>query len=172
MKKKFILIPLLGVILYTLLSSYAAGPGLSSLERTGASGTIGCGGGGCHGTGASASTTISLQLYSGITPVPAYVAGGIYTIRITGTQTLSTLLLPRFGFQVSVVKTSTTTNAGTMSAIAGTHLTTASGINLVEHGIPLSPTTGIGGAGTTYVVNIPWTAPVAGTGNVSGTTHQ
>jgi hypothetical protein len=167
MKKKIILIPLLGAMLYTLLSSYSAGPGLSGLERTGASGTIGCGGGGCHSTGATASTTLSLQLYSGITPVPAYVAGGSYTIRITGTQTSSTLVLSHFGFQVAVVKSTTTTNAGTLSAVAGKHLTTVSGINLVEHSSSTLATTGTGGSGTTYVVNIPWTAPVAGTGNVT-----
>jgi len=170
MKKKFILTPLVGALLYILLSSYESGPAITAgLERTGASGgTIGCGGLGCHSTGATSTTTLAIQLYSGATLVTSYTGGAAYTIRITGTQTSSSLSLPNFGFQVAVMKTgSTTVNEGTLSAIAGTHTATASGINLVEHSSPILATTGTGGSGTTYVLDIPWTAPVAGTGNVT-----
>lgn len=56
---------------------------------------------------------------------------------------------------------------GTLSAIGGTHTATPSGITVVEQNSPLGATSGSGGAGTTYVVTVPWTAPASGTGNVS-----
>ena len=167
MKKKFIFFPLFGALLYVLLSSYSAGPGLSLLERTGATGTAGCAGGGCHGS--AAGVAVTMQLMSGSTPVTTYTPGTSYTIRITGvfTTSSSTTILPKFGYQVAAVKTAaTSTNAGTMTAPSGSHLATPS-INVVEHSSALSATTGTGGTGTTYVVNIPWTAPVAGTGSVT-----
>jgi len=174
MKKKFILMPLIGALAYVILSSYAAGPGsVLGTDLTGASGTPGCGGSGtgCHNATATASTTIGIQLYNGATLVTGgYVGGTAYTIRITGTQTSASasISLPRFGFQVSVVKTgATSTNEGTLSAITGTHLGTYGRINIVEHSAAIVATTGTGASGTTYVVNIPWTAPVAGTGSVT-----
>ena len=168
MKKNFILLPLLGVFAYVLFSSYAAGPGATVGDRTGASGTPGCATGpGCHASVATTSTTIAIQLFNGSTPVAGYTGGGSYTIRITGTNTGSTSL-PRFGFQVAVVKPGATpVNEGTLSAITGTHLGTYTGINIVEHSMALAATTGTGGSGTTYQVDIPWTAPVTGTGSVT-----
>lgn len=168
MKKKLILLPLSGALLYLFLTSNAAGPGgTSAQERTGASGLAGCGGSSCHGTLSSPGVSLSIQLLSGTTPVTSYSGGGTYTIRLSGINTIASSL-PKFGFQVAAVKTSTTTNAGILSAISGTHLVPVSGINLVEHNpLPLPPTTGTGGGGSSYVVNIPWTAPVSGTGSVS-----
>jgi trimeric autotransporter adhesin len=168
MKKKFILFPLVGILLYLVLSSYSSGPGLSGgLERTGASGFAGCSGIGCHSSVATPEITLTVQLLDGGSPVTSYLPSHAYTIRITGTQTSGSLSLPKFGFQVAVVKTSTTTNAGTLSAISGTHTASAGGINLVEHSSALTATSGLGGIGTTYVKDIPWTSPVAGTGCVT-----
>ncbi len=165
MKKRFILLPLVGTLLYLVLTSNAAGPGsVSGIEGTGASGAPGCS---CHSGSATASTTVSVQLYSGSTLVTSYTGGASYTIRVTGTQTSSSLTLSHFGFQVAAVKTGTTTNAGTLTAIAGTHTTSPSGINLVEQSSAMMATTGTGSSGTTYVVNIPWTAPAAGTGSIT-----
>jgi uncharacterized protein YjdB len=165
MRKKFILLPVLGVFLYVLLSSYSSGPG-SAIGLYGYS--TGCGGGGCHSSGATASTTVVMQLFNGATPVTSYVSGGSYTIRITGTQTSGSLTLPKFGFQVSaVLASSTTTNAGTMTAIASTHTSSPGGINIVEHSTAFVGSTGLGGggSGTNYIVDIPWTAS-ATTGSV------
>ncbi len=165
MKKKIILLPLIGAMIYVVLSGSSAGAGLySGVEGTGASGAPGCS---CHSGAATASTTVSIQLYSGTTLVTNYTGGASYTVRITGTQISGSLTLPKFGFQVAAVNTGTSTNAGTLSAIAGTHPATVSGINLVEQSSAMSSTTGTGGSGTTYVVNIPWTAPAAGTGSVT-----
>lgn len=166
MKKKFILLPFIALLGYVILSSYSSGPGFSSIEGTGVLST-GCS---CHNATATSSTAVSVQLYdaTGTTLLSNYVAGGSYKIRVTGTQTSGSFTLPRFGFQVSaMVGSSTSTNAGTLSAISGTHTVSVGGVNLVEHSSAILATTGSGGSGTTYVVNIPWTAPSSGTGNVT-----
>lgn len=63
--------------------------------------------------------------------------------------------------------TSASANAGTLSAIAGTHAASPAGVNVIEHNSAMPATTGAGAVGSTYVVNIPWTAPAAGTGSVT-----
>jgi hypothetical protein len=170
MKKKFILLPLVGLLFYVLFSSSASGPGATGDgDRTGATGAPGCSGGSCHSTTATAAITVLVQLYdvTGTTLITSYVGGTPYKIRVTGTNTGATIQ-NRFGFQVTAVKTSShATSEGMLAAIASTHLGTYSGINIVEHQMALPPTSGGGGMGTTYVVNIPWTAPMAGTGSVS-----
>ena len=175
MKKKLILLPIAGMLCY-VLSSYSAGPGaklLTTGDRTGATiSTVGCGSG-CHATSATASTALTLELYdaAGTTLITTgYVGGTAYKIRLKGTNTsTSTTNLKKFGFQVSAVKTSSTsTNEGTLTAVAGGHLGTYGGISIVEHSSSLEPATGTGGTGTTYVVpDIPWTAPITGTGSVT-----
>ncbi len=172
MKKTFILLPLVGLFLFITLSSYHLGPGLTlNTDYTGASGTQNCGSGPCHAIVASTSTTIKIELFDmgGALVTTGYVGGTSYKLRVTGTNTGSTLL-PNFGFQLSVVKNGTTTNEGTLSAITGTHKGTyeTPGIVIVEHSSSLAATTlvGGGGAGTMYVQDIPWTAPAALTGTV------
>ena len=171
MKKKYILVPIIALMGYCSLTSYQAGPGLSSLERTGASGgTTGCAGGGCHGS--SAGIGVTVELLSGTTPVTTYTAGASYTVRVTGTYTSSsstTASLPKFGYQVSAMRTgSTTANAGTWgTAPASSHAATAAGINLIEQSTGITATTGGGAPGSTYVISVPWTAPAAGTGSVT-----
>jgi uncharacterized protein YjdB len=172
MKKKFILLSLIGGFCYVVLSGNASGPALmSGVDGTGASGAASCNGV-CHTSTAGTSIVTAVQLIDASTMgvATAYTPGGSYFIRVSANNTSSstTALLPRFGFQVSAVKTSTTTNVGTLSAIAGTHTATSStGINLVEHSSAIVATTGSGGPGTTYSKDIPWTAPVAGTGSVT-----
>ena len=171
MKKKLILLPIAGIFLYLGLSSYSSGPGsMLGADLSGASGTATCStGSSCHSTTSSSTTApaVGIQLLDAGTPVTSYLGSHSYTIRVTGRQTSATLTLPNFGFQISAVNTSTTTNAGTMTASSGGHLGTYGGINIVEQSSALPATTGTGGAGTTYVVDIPWTSPVAGTGSVS-----
>ncbi len=163
MKKNYILFPLFCVCLYVLTTGYNNGAGSHSVHGT----VTGCGT--CHGTSATSSTNIALQLLTtSLSPVTSYVAGGSYIIRITGTQTSSSFSLARFGYQVSAVRTSSpSTNAGTMTAPSGSHVSTPAGINVVEQNSRINATSGSGGAGTTYVVEIPWTAPSSGTGSVT-----
>ena len=158
MKKRLILLPLIAVCLYTILTSNAGGPG----------GDYTAGGCSCHGASAS-TTAVSVQLLNSatLTPVTTYVAGSSYTIRVSGTQTSGAFTLPRFGFQVAAVQTSSPgTSAGTLTPVALSRLITP-GVKVIEHTTALTATSGGGGVGTTYVRDIPWTAPTAGFGGVT-----
>lgn len=165
MKKKFILLPLVGLLIYAILAGNAAGPGTSSShEGTGATATAGCS---CHSSSATSTLTTTIQLLSGGTPVTTYTPGASYTVRITATNSTGSFL-PGFGYQVSVVKdvSGTISNAGTLIAPVGSHTVSpgSSGITVVEHTGSQSPSTGTGSSGSTYSRDIPWTAPAAGTG--------
>jgi len=101
-----------------------------------------------------------------------------YTLKISGTNSTSHTL-PKFGFQVAVVKsagagTSAATSVGTMSSSglpSGVQYTPNSastcGVDVYEQNRALTATTGTGGSGTTYVVTgMPFTAPASGTGAI------
>ena len=172
MKKKLLLLPITCLFLYLGLSSWSAGPGtVLNADLTGASGTATCStGSSCHSSSSSTITspTVAIQFLDAGTPVTTYTGSHAYTIHVVGTQISSTLSLPNFGFQVAPVLTSTTTYAGTMTMPAGGHIGIyGPSIHLAEHSSALPATTGTGGAGTTYVVDIPWTSPIAGSGSVS-----
>lgn len=171
MKKHFILLPFICALCYLVLTSKTSGPALgASVECTGVTGAASCGGGGCHATAAaSSSISTTVQLLSGTTPTTTYTPGGSYTIRVSATNTSSssTAIFPKFGYQVTAVKGSPANNAGTMSAPLGSHSSTISSINIIEHSSPLTATAGSGGAGTLYSVDVPWTAPVTGSGTVT-----
>ena len=155
-----------------LQSSAGGGAFNSGADGTYASGTAnGCT---CHGA-TNATTSVTLELDSAGIPVTHYVAGQSYTIKITGTNT-STVSLPKFGFQVTAVKstgagTSSATNIGLLQSTglpAGLQYTTGASSGLpmavVEHSTRLSPATGTGATGTTYVETVGWTAPATGSG--------
>ncbi len=181
MKKKLILFPVVCALLYVLLTSYSEGPAYMGLgDLTGATGTASCASGPCHGFSATASTTVTVTLLnSSSVPVTTYTAGGTYTIKISGTNTSTTVTnLSKFGFQVSAVKvvSGTTSDAGSFgTAPTGTHVKTPSGgltVSIWEHyngggSAAITATTGSGGTGTTYTETIPWTAPSSGTGCIT-----
>ena len=165
MKKRALLIPVFGIFAYLTLSSDSNGPGGN---KTGSHGA-GAGCGSCHGNSATSGVTVTFELDSAGTPVTRYKPGMLYTLKMIGTNT-TTNSLPKYGTQLSVVKGSGTssTNAGTFSSLpTGTATHTSSGITILEHTTRLSPATGTGATGTTYVVSVGWTAPAAGTGTVS-----
>lgn len=159
--------------LYLTLSSYSGGPGGAiSYDGTGArGGTPGCN---CHGSSATSTTSITLELDSAGTPVTHYVAGQTYNIKLTGTQTSSSLTLPKFAFQLTAVSaatagTASATNAGTLATSglpSGCANRAIGSFRFVEHTGRLSPVSGTGGAGTVYAVAIGWTAPATGSGGV------
>ncbi len=164
MKKKVILLPFVGLLFCLVLSGYRSGPGLvGGIEGTGASGLPGCS---CHNATATPAIAVTIQLLSGGSPVTYYFGGDSYTVRISGLQTSSALSLPKFGFQLAAVKSLTSIGVGAFTAITGTHLSTISTITLAEQSAAMTGVGG-GGMGTTYTVDIPWTAPPAGTGLVS-----
>lgn len=168
MKKNFILLSAVCGIFGLMLSSYSNGPGISGIDATGST----CNASGCHTPLGGTAITTSVQLIdaSTMTSASSYVPGGSYFIRVSAINGSSSLTasLPKFGFQVEAVKTSTpTTNAGTLSAPTGCHTVTVTGVKIVEHSSPLAVTTGTGTSGSTYVKDVPWTAPAAGTGSVT-----
>ncbi len=194
MKKKILLFTAIAGIAYLSFSSYTSGPGFNGYDCTGADASSGAGnptgcgsgamGASCHSTAATSGITVVVELDSaGIalssSGVGHYTPGFTYTVKITGTNT-TTNNLPKFGFQVAAtVGTSpaaTVVNAGTLQSTglpATLHRVIAPGTstsfyaNVVEHATPLSPATGTGGTGTTYIDSFKWTAPVAGTGTIS-----
>jgi|GEM_PF-1977662 len=171
MKQKITLFLFFGLLSF-LLSSYRGGDAAQNgQDCTGATGSSGCS---CHGSSTSISTTVELD--SAGVPVTSYVPGHAYTIKISATNG-TTSTLPKFGFQLTAVQSS---SAGTGSAVdagtwgsvpTGVQLTTpaSSGlpINIVEQSTAITATSGTGANGTVYSESIPWTAPAAGTGSVA-----
>lgn len=166
MTKRFILLPIMCIGAYLLTTGYSGGPGSSGIERTGASATgTTCGGGGCHVSIMPTGIATTVSLMSGASTVTSYTPGASYTIRVAASNPTSTSW-PRFGYQVSA--RSTSGDAGVMTAPTGSHTVTAVGVKVCEHfGVSIACTSGTGGMGSTYVVNVPWTAPAAGTGSVT-----
>jgi uncharacterized protein YjdB len=170
MRKNLILLPLACVMGYLMLTSNSTGPAfMSSEERTGVTGVSNCGGGSCHSSASvSSSINTTVQLLLAGVPVTSYTPGGSYTIRVMGTNTSSssTAIFPRFGYQLTAVKGSPATTAGILSAPTGSHNSLISSVNIIEHNSPIV-CVGSGGPGSSYPVDIAWTAPAAGTGIVS-----
>lgn len=160
MKKKFILLPLVGVLFYLIFSSNAVGPNFVAIPPVGA----GCN---CHTT--SSLTTINMQLLSnpGLTPVTAYAPGNSYFVRITGTNT-DAISLPKFGYQVGVLNSGLTSAGSLTLPDIQSHFVSGGGVTAIEHSSPQDRTTGTGGTGSTYVRTIAWTPPgTPGTGTIT-----
>jgi hypothetical protein len=183
MKIKFLVLILISGFLYLMICSYKDGPGTHGWDCTGAETGLGNPAGcyqshGCHGTSTSATSAINvfLELDSAGYPTTQYVAGGFYTVKITGTNT-SAFHLPKFGFQIGCIKGSaaavTPINTGTwtLPLPSGTHIANPQSgnfvVRVVENGSALAPATGVGDSGTTYSRTFTWTAPAAGTGTIS-----
>ena len=140
------------------------------IDGTGASGGGGCGS--CHNSGSTDAAKVELD--SAGVAVTSYHPGVAYTVKISGTNG-STTTLPKFGFQVAVVKAagagSNPVDAGTWGTMpTSVQLTTGANSGLPETVIEqisaITATSGTGGNGSTYVKSIPWTAPAIGTGSV------
>ncbi|RYZ55514.1 MAG: T9SS type A sorting domain-containing protein [Sphingobacteriales bacterium] len=153
----------LGLLALALSLNYASGPGSSvngSNAVTGAPFNGGATCTNCHGGVSNYGATASMQLISGGNVATVYNPGWNYTLRITRSAP-SVPPAGGFGFQVTSASTTaplyTTVNTwGTPPA--GTALRTISGRQYVEHTSKISN-------GTTQI-NIPWTGPAAGTGQV------
>ena len=189
MKIKFVLFLVFIASLSVVLSSYRVGAAFfGGYDATGAEGTgnltnggvaiVGCSAGStCHNSSTSLNPVVELD--SNGTAVTSYRPGGSYTVKIsaangTGHQ------LPVFGFQLATVLaagggTNNAVQAGTWDSTSLPHNVqyvqgggSGSGLNIpiVEHSDTISAASGTGGAGTTYSVSVPWTAPIAGTGSV------
>ena len=168
MKKAALVVPFFALVAYITFSSHMAG---YTTNVTGSDGTsaIGCGGYGCHGTLPTAGIVDSILLDSAGTGnmVSQYTPGKSYIIRFQAINTISGSALPSCGFQLSVVKGSSYTDAGILDTIPGT-TKFGSGISILVQTdcMACDTSTGAGGMGTVYRVSVPWTAPAAGTGAV------
>lgn len=156
-------------IAYLCFTSYSIGPiagGAGNLS--GSEGSSSCSGGTCHPpsnalfTYASALGIASLYSNPSATyPVlGSYVPGTKYWVKILAGNRKP---LPKFGFQASCVSgTTTKVNAGNIEAIAGSFTAVRPGtIKVIEHTKALSATS------FQYVSVFEWTAPPAGTGDVT-----
>lgn len=153
MKLKFIYILCLSVFAYVVLSSRSSGAAAAGLgNRTGSPGSSGlCSG--CH-SGASYTTNVSIALKDGSNnSVTQYRPGQAYTLEYTITASGGTPT--GYGMQ-SVIFRSNNTNAGTLGT-ALTPNTRITSSTYVEHN----------GVSSTGVFRATWTAPAAGTGNVT-----
>lgn len=159
MKRSFILFPVILVGLYLSLGSNASGPASAGNGiRNGGPGSNGnCAA--CHGGGSGTTTmTISLkEKASGTAADGKYKPGTVYTVTIGGNNAN----LAFFGFQLTAANT-TNHQAGTFGNFGSNkHQTTIGGLQVVEHSQTLAKTNGA------YLAEFDWTAPAAGTGNVT-----
>jgi hypothetical protein len=174
MKKGILLITIIaGIGLY----SFVNGPGANGYDCTGAETGLGnptgCATGptGCHNTIANPDVELSLKIDSAGAPISFYTPGVVYTLTVTGKNHIEGSHLPKFGFQVGVIRGITpgpmVLNAGLLQDLylpAGLRYkganTASFRINMVEHVYPLPVTTGSGDTGSTYKESFTWKAPV------------
>jgi hypothetical protein len=153
-----------------VLSSYRNGAeSHSGYNGTGANGSAGCS---CHTPSTGLSPTVELD--SAGVAVTSYIPGASYTVKISGVNNTGGTL-GSFGFQLCTVLdagagTSSATAIGTWGSSLPTNVRFTQGVGhqlpVIEQSASITATTGSGGAGTTYVESIPWTAPAAGTGSI------
>lgn len=115
----------------------------------------------CHSGGAGI-TGMSLILIDGVTNIPVtnnqYVPSRLYNVQLLGSSTAN---LPKFGFQLTALKSTNNTMAGAFStSAANCAIKTNNSVNYLEHIAPLSQT------GGSYQVDFSWVAPGAGSGMV------
>lgn len=167
MKKRILLMTAIAGLGYLTLTSESTGPAASGNNRCGVlGGTItSCGPGGCHGTGAGPTVTITVDSASTTTAVTHYIPGKLYTIKIHGAGTTNSF----FGFQFAAASGTgaSQVQAGTFSSLpagvaAHTLFGSSSTIQFVEHTTPQAATS----AGV-YDVSFQWTAPSASVGTVT-----
>lgn len=147
---------LLAVASFFIIQSYRLGPAKDDQRTvTGAPFNSGQTCSRCHSGGNFGGSIVTELLDAGNTPITAYSPGSSYTFRITMNKTTGT---PQYGFQTTAAATATSANINNWGALpVNTHNELVSGRNYVEHSTRL----------TSGTINIPWTAPSKGTGEVT-----
>ncbi len=148
--KNYLLLPAVVAFGYLSIQSATGPAGTFSANVTGAPFDAGtCNN--CH-FGGSWSPSVSLQLYSGATPVSVYTPGASYTVRITRSASPALPASGGFGFQLTCATGLASTNYNNWGTLpANTTNIFLSGHNYLEHTTKLSK--------TITQLNIPWTAP-------------
>lgn len=168
MNKKILLSTTSLCFAYLAFTSYSAGPFGSEGNLTGSgSKAASCSGASCHAAGSAKTRAIGTDIITlHKTPtadasdilIGGYVPGTKYYAKLNAYNTSG---LSKFGFQVSCVNASKA-NAGTLAAMAGSNTAVRSGaINVLEQ------TTTLNATSLQYTKVFEWTAPPAGTGNVT-----
>lgn len=152
MKKHLIIICSLSAIFLTT-SAFIIKYSTGIAGRTGSPGESTCSS--CHSSGSGVTTT-------SITGSPAftgnqYIPGQTYTVSITVASTT----LSHFGFDCEILNgtTSSSTNAGTITAISGSSQTMNSGSR--KNAVHISTATG-SGSPSSKTFNFKWVAPLSG----------
>ena len=116
----------------------------------------------CHsGGGFNASTSISLL--SGSNPVTQYTPGANYTLQLKVTSTSGN---PSYGFCLMAATTTTHTDINTWGAIpTGGRKNTVLTRHYIEQTSARTATSTT--PTSSYTIDVPWTAPAAGTGSIS-----
>jgi hypothetical protein len=121
----------------------------------------------CHGGSTNWTAALTLQVLSGTTVVSGsspvvtgnYVPGWTYTVRITRSASATLPANGGWGFQITSATSPGNVNVnGWGTPPANTHNTLLNSHNYIEHGVKLPK--------TQTTIDIPWTAPAAGTGTV------
>jgi hypothetical protein len=178
MLKKIIVLLSVSAISVLALSSYHSGAAASGYDCTGGESAgvgnfanpTGCTTGSCHGSAATSTVTVAIELDSAGVPTTHYKGGMTYTVKITGNNGTGTTL-PKCGFQLACLKgtASTTSNAdgGTWASTglpATTHKvapSTYTQLTVMEQSNVISV------SGNSISESFSWTAPATGTGAVS-----
>lgn len=169
MNKKILLFSASLGMVYLAISGNAAGPGKTGNGNlTGSPGsTATCSGSTCHSAASASNTTTQIGgpiflTVKGGAPEAAglYNPGVTYVVRLAGENKFAR---PKFGFQVTAVKKSDGTKAGTLVATntTQTQLVAIGGRDIIEHKTPINTT--LGGL---CDITFEWTAPPTGTGDV------
>ena len=142
-----------------VLSNAAGTVSASRGGRTGASfDTSSCSG--CHSGATFAGASVTVQLLSGSTPVTTYIPGSNYTVQVKVVRTGISTAGYYYGYQVVGVKASDNSDvAGWGTPPAGSHSAVWNARTYVEQSATIH-------ALAAASINIPWTAPASGTGNV------
>ena len=159
---RYFILPTWLFICVFIWTGYSGGPGNNGVFATGSptssgSNEITCAE--CH-SGGNFGTSVKVEVFkSGTTtsPITQYNPGQSYDVRVTVTTSLSVPSGGGYGFQMTAMKNTTKTQAGTFGTPpSGMRVLTANNRQYAEHTTKSSSNT----------FKIAWAAPAQGTGNV------
>lgn len=153
MKTRIIYTLFLTVSVALMIGSFSSGPASSGLDRSGSPLANGAFCGDCH-QGGSFNPTLTFEVLDGDDPIQNYIPGQTYTVRFTLEATNNPAA---YGFQMVALQGNDNEDAGTFATPpAGFQLSELNNRTYVEHASRSS----------TNVLEVEWTAPDAGTGDV------
>lgn len=160
MKKLILLFTCVSGLLYLTLTSSSTGASATPKGHDAA--ISGCGGGGCHGS-ASTATTSSIALKEKVSGTAVtngkYEPGKTYEVTVTGNNSSAV----EFGYML-LIRDASNAQAGTLAnPSAGSKVQTIppGTYTVAEHSSPIAATSGM------FTATFDWTAPASGSGNIT-----